>query len=233
MLTVLERDTDAVYKSGKLVRWKCRCDCGNIKTIIGCNLSKTNQCGCDMYGHNLEDLSQQRFGILTVIKRVENKKIPCGQQQTMWECICDCGSIVQARAASLKSGNKRSCGCIKQHAERLIAELLQKMNIDFEREFEFEDCLSSKGNKLRYDFAIFQQNELSFLIEYQGEQHYREYKKNKEFGKLQRIETDQTKREYCLTHNIPLYEIRYDEDIETRLNNILHDNTVPRIATSD
>ena len=63
MLTVLGRAPDAVYPSGKLVRWLCRCDCGKEKVVIGSNLSKTHSCGCDMYGHNLQDLSGKRFGI--------------------------------------------------------------------------------------------------------------------------------------------------------------------------
>ena len=227
-LTVLERAEDAVYPSGKLVRWLCQCDCGNVITVIGCNLSKTNSCGCDMRGHNLQDLSGQRFGILTAIERVDNKILPCGQHQTMWKCLCDCGAVVNVRAATLKNGDTRSCGCIKSHGERIVSELLNSANVLYEREYCFADCVNSKGNELKFDFAIFDnEKKLSCLIEYQGEQHYYPPDKNKWFGEMQRNETDHIKREYCLTHNIPLYEIRFDEDITNRIKSILQDNTVP------
>lgn len=229
-LTVLERDTDAIYKSGKLVRWKCICNCGNVKSVIGSNLAKTKSCGCDMYGHNIEDLTGQRFGILTVIKRVESKTLPCGQNQTMWQCVCDCGSVVNVRAATLKNGDTRSCGCIKSHGERLVSECLNSLHIKYIREFSFDDLVNSKGNKLRFDFAVLDSNDnVELLIEYQGEQHYYTPERNSYFGEIQRNETDALKKDYCLTHNYPLYEIKYDDDIQRRIEEILHDNTVPSL----
>jgi len=42
--------------------------------------------------------------------------------------------------------------------------------------------------------------------------------------------TDPMKKEYCKLHNIPLFEIRYDENIEESINTILNEiyaNTVP------
>lgn len=47
MLVVLERD----YSSNtKLIKWKCRCDCGTIKSIYGCSLKsgRSKSCGCQM-----------------------------------------------------------------------------------------------------------------------------------------------------------------------------------------
>ena len=226
-LTVLERAEDAVFDSGKLVQWKCRCDCGNIKVVIGCNLQRTRSCGCDMYGHNLEDLTGKRFGILTALERVENKTLPCGQRQTMWRCRCDCGSYVTVRAATLKNGDTKSCGCIKSHRERLIAERLAGLGVSFEREYEFEDCVNHNGNAVKFDFALFDtQKNLICLIEHQGQQHYFDESNPNTFGKMQREETDRLKKEYCKTHNISLYEIKYNDDINAKLDDILHDNTV-------
>lgn len=67
---------------------------------------------------------------------------------------------------------------------------------------------------------------LECLLEYQGEQHYKDAGW---FGALQREETDQLKRDYCNERNIPLHEIRYDQDIETELNKILklHNLIIP------
>ena len=56
------------------------------------------------------DLTGQKFGRLTVIKRAENDK--WGQAQ--WLCECDCGSNkeVIVRGGALKSGGTQSCGCL-------------------------------------------------------------------------------------------------------------------------
>ena len=57
-------------------------------------------------------------------------------------------------------------------------------------------------------------NNLLYLIEYNGIQHYEPVKY---FGGEERFEQQQRydlkKEEYCLSHNIPLFIIRYDEDI--------------------
>ena len=49
-LTVLERDTEEyIWKNNaRGVKWICQCDCGNIKSVFGCNLrsDKTRSCGC-------------------------------------------------------------------------------------------------------------------------------------------------------------------------------------------
>ena len=55
----------------------------------------------------LIDLTGQRFGKLTVLRRVDNDK----HGQTMWECQCDCGNIIVAGRCNLRSGDTTSCGC--------------------------------------------------------------------------------------------------------------------------
>jgi len=52
------------------------------------------------------DLTGQRFGRLTVIKRVY--PFPT---RTYWECKCDCGNIITVVSPCLISGHTKSCGC--------------------------------------------------------------------------------------------------------------------------
>ena len=54
----------------------------------------------------LVDLTGQKFGILSVIKRAENHN-----GDTYWLCRCDCGKEIQVRADHLRSNKIRSCGC--------------------------------------------------------------------------------------------------------------------------
>lgn len=63
-----------------------------------------------------KDLSGQRFGKLTVIKRngtTNNGKV-------IWECICDCGNSTKVTTCSLRTGNTRSCGCLYKQSRKEI-----------------------------------------------------------------------------------------------------------------
>lgn len=57
----------------------------------------------------LIDLSGQRFGRLTVLKRNGSDS----SKGAMWDCRCDCGVVKNVSAHALKSGNTKSCGCIR------------------------------------------------------------------------------------------------------------------------
>ena len=59
-----------------------------------------------MYSTKKLDLTDQRFGKLTVFARAENIG-----RDTAWRCRCDCGREVTVRTANLRKGNTRSCGC--------------------------------------------------------------------------------------------------------------------------
>ncbi len=61
-----------------------------------------------------EDLSGKRFGMLTVLYKANDYIQPSGQHKRMWHCKCECGKECDIRAADLKSGNSRSCGCFQQ-----------------------------------------------------------------------------------------------------------------------
>ena len=58
------------------------------------------------------DLTNQRFGKLVAIKRVEDYISPNGSHQSQWECKCDCGNEVIVVANSLRRGLTKSCGCL-------------------------------------------------------------------------------------------------------------------------
>ena len=117
-LTVIKRDEDRVDKHGRhTAMWVCKCECGTIKTVAGGHLKSghTKSCGCwgqrDNGRSRLDDLTGERFGKLTVVKRAPNYVSPKGQARTAWECKCDCGNTVVVDATVLKSGKQVSCGC--------------------------------------------------------------------------------------------------------------------------
>lgn len=57
------------------------------------------------------NLSGKKFTRLQVIKA-------CGSvgRDRVWQCLCECGKLITVRAFALKSGNTRSCGCLKREA---------------------------------------------------------------------------------------------------------------------
>jgi hypothetical protein len=62
------------------------------------------------------DLTGQRFGRLTVLKRAK-KPDGCSEKnkKTYWSCVCDCGKEVVKCADSLKIGDTKSCGCLREN----------------------------------------------------------------------------------------------------------------------
>ena len=106
-LTVLER---AESKNGRTY-WKCKCDCGNELNVIASNLLRgnTKSCGCSSteYAnkHKYINLSGQKFGKLTVIRRTRMK-----DRNSYWLCRCECGVEKEISMVALRNGQK-SCGC--------------------------------------------------------------------------------------------------------------------------
>lgn len=58
---------------------------------------------------NVNDLTGQRFGRLTVIGYIGDTK---------WRCICECGNVTDVRSYHLKTGETRSCGCLVKDTSR-------------------------------------------------------------------------------------------------------------------
>ena len=96
-------------------------------------------------------------------------------------------------------------------AEIKIEDILRDAGLNFKEEYSFPDLIGHGGHALRFDFAVFDDNdELEFLIQYQGIQHY---KPKSIFGGMSGLRKqqfyDMEKREYCEKHNIKLILIPY------------------------
>lgn len=169
--------------------------------------------------------------VVNGIQIIEKAKSMNGK--VAWKCKCPyCESEFAARANHLLRGLIQSCGCIVSFAEKRIREIFAENNIRYESQYTFNDLRNPKTNAvLRFDFALLdEQNELIALLEYQGEQHDRNYE-NDNFGKVQREISDGMKKSYCLSHNIQLFEIWYyqnlQEEVDNILRTVLHVNPVP------
>ena len=95
-----------------------------------------------------------------------------------------------------------------------IEEILKKAGLPFVEQYSFSDLLSSNGRPLRFDFAVFNdQEQLQFLIEFQGIQHYEAKDKFGGYSGLRKQQyNDMKKREYCKQHGYTLIAIPYVDE---------------------
>lgn len=200
--------------------WKCLCHGCNKNNIVSVRLGNLTSgsiqsCGCLAGKSRRIDLSGQVFGYLQAIEIDEEessiKRGKNGVKKIYWKCKClNCNrpDLVSVLASHLKSGHTTSCGCKKgtnySVAETNIEQILIKNQIDFEKQYSFEDLLGTTG-KLRFDFAIFNKDKLCCLLEYNGIQHYEPRERfGGEEGLKTQQERDQKKQVYCTEKNIPL-----------------------------
>lgn len=215
-LTVLYRDDTKPKGHGHRAYWICKCDCGNIKSVESYHLRNgdTKSCGClqkeKSHEANFQDISGQRFGFLVPLYPTGEKK----WRKTIWHCKClNCGGTIDVIHSNLTSGDVKSCGCIKRsYGEERIRQLLIEQDINFCQEYSFDDCRSAQDVKLRFDFAIFKEQKLHCLVEFQGGHHDKSidwFGGEKAFKLTQ--ERDNIKRQYCKENNIVLVEIPYKD----------------------
>lgn len=96
------------------VLWKCHCDCGREFETEGYKISKgvISSCGCVRKLHQNKDLTNQRFGRLVALHRLEKKR----GSNYVWLCQCDCGKMTEVPTNALLTGGTKSCGCAKEDA---------------------------------------------------------------------------------------------------------------------
>lgn len=202
----------------KAIIYQCRCiHCGHIENVAGNVLRqlRKNCSKCHDRKSTLIDMTNERYGYLEVLSRDTSQEHLGHERDAYWICKClNCGTIKSIRGISLRNGTTRSCGCIKSHGEEKIATLLNENGIAFEREYSFDDLRYE--NKLRFDFAIFNEvGELSHLVEYDGSQHF--IAKNSGWNTEENLAKtqlrDKIKDEYCKDKGIPLVRIAYNEEI--------------------
>ena len=99
-------------KSGYTV-WRCQCACGNEMLLDTRSLQRgaIRDCGCvSVVGPGQRDISGMRFGKLIAVAPVGVNK----DENVVWHCKCDCGGEVDAPLPQLRSGYRKSCGCLSR-----------------------------------------------------------------------------------------------------------------------
>lgn len=136
--------------------------------------------------------------------------------------VVNCGKEFETSPDEFIRAGTR-CPCITSpKGEKKIAKILDS-KIKYKQQYTFDDCKDTKV--LRFDFAVFNDNELLYLIEYDGVGHFFPIER---FGGIdgyyQTKKRDSIKNEYCKYNKIKLFRIPYWEinNIDTILDKILH-----------
>lgn len=222
-LTVISKDTSRQTTTGSY--WLCKCECGKYKSVRSQHLrdGSIQSCGCyrkeKLSQLKTEDLTNQRFGMLTAICKSQKRTT---DNRIKWECLCDCGNIIEVNAKDLKSLHTISCGCSKKSLGEIeIEQILIDNNINYISQYRFPDF----KNRI-YDFAIFnKENQLVQLIEFDGEQHFYEIPFFNDTLQ-ERQKRDKEKDNYAKEKNIPLKRISYLEKGQLTLNKIIFEEVL-------
>lgn len=208
---------------------KCQCDCGNIAYISKTDVvnGNTKSCGCLQKERasesNIMDYSGAIFdnGV-----KVLDKAYSDDRGVWHYNCICPlCGNVFQDIPARIANNHKSSCGCKTQSSnERIIESILSNYGVDYVRQKRFDDC--KYKYTLPFDFAVYKDNNLLCLIEYDGKQHFESvdlFGGEEEF-QVRKIR-DEIKNQYCLDKGIKLLRLNYKDnlsDMKTKIVNIIN-----------
>ena len=199
-------------KGGK---WHCKCKCGNEVDVDTRNLNSnhTLSCGCyqkEQAQKNVIDMSNYEDKNFLILSRAGSST----DGVALWECLCkNCGNVFITKGSNIRSVGIQTCGCSHSKGEQKISELLTEAGYNFKTQYTFNDLIGVNGGLLRFDFAIFENDQLKQLIEFNGIQHYQKPQGHwgEEWETL--LIHDKKKIEYCQKNNIPLKILKYDEPI--------------------
>lgn len=155
-----------------------------------------------------KDLLEEHNGNIEIIGPYESNN-----KKTLHRCNT-CSHEWDVRPRIILSG--KGCPvCSESKGEKLIRNLLESMGVSFGSEVTFKELGFNERITLRCDFVVYKNNEPIFVIEYNGEQHY---KHNHFFGDKedfeQRKERDIIKRKMLHERDIQVIDIPYSETDE-------------------
>ena len=215
--------------------WLCKCSkCGKIKSVKGSHLRKgmTTQCKeCsfkDIQQAKVLNEQGKTYGFLYVERRATEEEKPRHDRSgAYWVCTCkNCGKEnIIIFGDYLRNGSTQSCGCLKSIHEAKISSMLDIISIKYIKQQSFENLKSNIKTPLYFDFGIYNNNTLLYLIEYDGDIHFnynnRGWNTKENFEK--RREYDLIKNKYCFENHIPLIRIPYD--VNYNLNDLKLETT--------
>lgn len=175
--------------------------CPKCRTYIGQKISNL-----ETFKEEVKDLVGDEYKVVGEYKNALTKI-------NIFHTVCN--NTYPVRPCDFKDGN-RCPYCKRSTGEEAIIKFLEENKITYKPQYKFKDCKDK--NPLPFDFAILENQEVKYLIEFDGLQHFEpiEYFGGQESFEKQKLH-DKIKEEYAKNENIPLIRINRIEDIKDRL----------------
>jgi hypothetical protein len=123
-----------------------------------------------------------------------------------------CGHSYHIHCTTLLSKNGHNCNICKptkSYKEILVGKILSTNGIEYKNTKTFDNLLGVKNRRLSYDY-YFKMDNIEYLIEINGEQHYKPIPYFGGFEKFEiQKEHDKRKIEYATANNMILITIPY------------------------
>lgn len=201
----------------------------------GKNTNRPSGCGCPKCGEESR-ANSRKLGREEYIRRAVNKhgnaydysEVNYKNMHTKIKILCSThGWFLQKAENHLNGVGCPKCSLTISRGERKIMMILDDLNIKYITEKTFQDLYySNKKAKLRYDFYL---TDYNILLEFHGEQHYKpinikgrvsdESEQHLIFYHI--YSRDKIKEDYAESNGFIYEVIKYNEDIESRLIEIL------------
>lgn len=220
-LTVLGYNAEYTQEKRKTTKdrgsyWNCQCECGNIcirsrESLLSPNYSTCHEC-------SIKDLTGVKRNMLTALYRIGSNS----KGESIWHCRCDCGNEVDYNTNQFCT--RVSCGCKgKSRGELCIENILKENQIKYIfDDTYFTDLILPSNYLARYDFILLNNGIPYRIIEFDGEQHFKENTHWKQT--LEEIQqSDKIKNDYAFKHNIPIVRIPYTKINDINLQTLLGD----------
>lgn len=229
--TILPTDVGIGY--GKKIWWKCKNN-HEWESTVNNRTNHDNGCPyCSNKKVNNENAFINTHPELAKEWSYRNKLTPYevtyGSKKTViWECS-KCNYEWENQVTQRTIG--RGCPqCAESKGERKVREFLNLHNISCVTQKEFNNLRGINGGFLKFDFAIFADDDMKLLIEYDGAYHFGKLYENDGYEKM--IIHDALKNKFCKENNIPLLRIPYWEF--DSIESILKDELIKyNLLTSD
>lgn len=192
---------------------KIKCQCGDIFETTFYKFDKNgkrqcNECGKRILANKIAIQEKEIIELLdedgyTLLDRQIN-----GKDQRIY-IKCNKGhEPYWVNLSKYKSAGRRCPHCQNSRGEKKIENVLKNKNINFVTQYKFKGLIGIGGGLLRFDFAVLdKENNLQYLLEYDGEMHYEETGVGNNLEKQKHH--DNIKNKYCKDNNIELIRIPF------------------------
>lgn len=100
------------------IKWKCRCVCGKIVSVLAGSLlsGKSLSCGCSKGKNNDKEMIGSWFQRIFVVSRSGTRN-----KERTYNCMCWCGNTMELTTRQIHI--HKSCGCMVREAARIRREV--------------------------------------------------------------------------------------------------------------